>query len=253
MKDGSLNTVLEGLGFEVRETQVYLVLVELGASLATTVSRRTGINRSSVYIILESLKKKSVVSSLFIRGVMYFQAVSPSELFLIYERKLLSYKEKIPFLESLNRFSLLNPKVQVFEGREGLIKVLEDTLRAADDYILVYADVTEVINSSISDFLPTYIKRRIEKKLIVKGIFCDSPDSLHFKSRESSELREVNLLPRDLFPFENEINIYDNKFSMVSYKDDIGVIIESESIANTQKMIFNICWEFAKNYTNSKS
>jgi HTH-type transcriptional regulator, sugar sensing transcriptional regulator len=248
MKDNSVITVLESLGLQYREIQVFLILTELGPSLAATISKKTNINRSTVYLILDDLKTKSIISTFSSRGVTYFQAVSPEELLLIYERKVASLKEILPFLESVNQYSLLKPKIHLFEGREGLIRVMEDTLTSQDGSILVYADITAAVNSSIFDYYPTYIKRRIQKKLVVKGIFCDTPDSLDFKRKSKSELREVYLLPSDMFPFENEINIYNNKFSLISHKDNLGVIIENESISNTQKLIFNICWEFAKNF-----
>lgn len=249
----NVTTVLESIGLEPKEVQVFMVLNEFGASLAATVAKKTGINRSTVYLILESLKAKSLISTFTSKGVTYFQSVSPEELVLIYERKLASLKDMVPFLESVNQSSLLKPRIQLFEGKEGLIKIMEDTLTSNDGHILVYADVTAAVNSSIYDYYPTYIKRRIDKNLVVKGIFCDTPDSLDFKKKSKTELREVYLLPSDMFPFENEINIYNNKFSLISHKDNMGVIIENESIANTQKLIFNICWQFAKNFSREKN
>ena len=51
--------------------------------------------------------------------------------------------------------------------------------------------------------------------------------------------------------FSNEINIYDNKVAIISFKDDlIGMIIESSEIADTQRTIFKMVWEFANKFKN---
>jgi len=54
------------------------------------------------------------------------------------------------------------------------------------------------------------------------------------------------LIPENGFPFDNEINIYDDKVAIISYEDSTGVIIQNEHISNTQKSIFNFAFEHAK-------
>lgn len=60
------------------------------------------------------------------------------------------------------------------------------------------------------------------------------------------ELREVYLVPKEKFPFENEINIYDDKVAIISHADKVGVIIQNQSIADTQKAIFKLAFEYAQ-------
>ena len=56
----------------------------------------------------------------------------------------------------------------------------------------------------------------------------------------------MRLIPKDQYNFTNEINIYDDKVSIISFTDEIiGMIIESKEIANTQRAIFSIAWDFA--------
>jgi len=63
-----------------------------------------------------------------------------------------------------------------------------------------------------------------------------------------------------IYPFTNEINIYRNKVAIISLEDElVAVVIESESIANGQRSIFELAWKGAgekilidliTNYTN---
>jgi len=49
-----------------------------------------------------------------------------------------------------------------------------------------------------------------------------------------------------IYPFTNEINIYRNKVAIISLEDElVAVVIESESIANGQRSIFELAWKGA--------
>jgi hypothetical protein len=86
----------------------------------------------------------------------------------------------------------------------------------------------------------------VQRKIWLRGIFCSDDTGLTFKKRGVSELREVHLVPKDKFPFKNEINIYDDKVAIISHQDEIGVIIQNQNIADTQRAIFNLAFEYAK-------
>ncbi|MEK7173090.1 MAG: hypothetical protein AAB740_03875, partial [Patescibacteria group bacterium] len=64
--------------------------------------------------------------------------------------------------------------------------------------------------------------------------------------------REIRLVTTKEIIFANEINIYDDKVSIISFGKDelIGMIIESKEIANTQRAIFKMAWAFAKTHSS---
>jgi sugar-specific transcriptional regulator TrmB len=49
---------LEKLGFSSKEADVYISLLELGSAIVSDVAKKAGINRSTAYVLLESLAKK---------------------------------------------------------------------------------------------------------------------------------------------------------------------------------------------------
>ena len=53
---------LEKLGFSPKEADVYISLLELGSAVVSDVAKKAGINRSTAYVLLESLEKKGFVS-----------------------------------------------------------------------------------------------------------------------------------------------------------------------------------------------
>ncbi len=72
------------------------------------------------------------------------------------------------------------------------------------------------------------------------------PLAIKFKERGKEELREIYIIPKEKFPFYNEINIYDDKVAIISHQDQGGVIIQNQFIADTQRSIFKLGFKYAK-------
>ena len=65
-------------------------------------------------------------------------------------------------------------------------------------------------------------------------------------STDKYELRESALVPKDKYSFSPEIDIYDNKVMIASWKDKMGIIIESQEIADAMKKVYELAWAEAK-------
>jgi hypothetical protein len=63
---------------------------------------------------------------------------------------------------------------------------------------------------------------------------------------DKEEARESALVPIDKYYFSPEINIYDNKVMIASWKEKLGIIIESREIAEAMKTVFELAWAEAK-------
>ena len=60
------------------------------------------------------------------------------------------------------------------------------------------------------------------------------------------EKREIAFVPKDKYYFSPEINIYDNKVMIASWREKLGIIIESAEIADAMKKIYELSWAEAK-------
>lgn len=252
MKKTNLINTLQNIGLSEKEAIVYIVLLELRESLPSTIARRTDLKRSTVYSILGVLQKKGLVSSIKRTGNTYFQAQDP-QLFLNKQRTQLdqlttSIKDletAIPELRSLHTDFMTTPQMSVFYGKEGLIQIMEDTLTTSTE-LLCWVNITMATKTVLEDYYPTYISKKIKKQIPLKGIFCYDKQALQFKKQGLKELREIYLIPKNEFPFKNEINIYDDKVAIISHEDKTGVIIQNKNIADTQRSIFKLGLKYAK-------
>lgn len=243
MKNVLLST-LNSIGFSDKESLVYLTLLELNDSLPSTISRKSGIKRPTTYVILEQLQKKGFVSHINKRGSLFYRAVDPQMLLEEEKNRCSKLQNIMPELQKLNQKFEVTPQMSVYEGREGLIQIMEDTLTTKSD-LSCWAN-PNIVMDLLEDYYPSYIKKKVERKIWLRGIFCYDKIGLKFKTKGKEELREVYLVPEEKFPFKNEINIYDDKVAIISHADQIGVIIQNQNIADTQKAIFNLAFEYAR-------
>lgn len=239
-----LQKTLQDIGLSDKEAKVYITLLSLNEALPSTISRKSGVKRPTTYDILEYLKKRGLVSHIKKKGVLYFRALNPHQLLEDQYNRYTNLEKAIPELVQLHDRYAATPQMMVFEGKEGLIKVMEDTLTTSTE-LLCWADIS-LATDTLKDYYPTYISKKVKRDLWLRGVFTYSKTALEFKKRGDKELREIYMVPGEDFPFKNEINIYDDKVAIISHEDQVGVIIQNKNIADTQRAMFEIGFKYAK-------
>lgn len=247
----NLQNVLTNIGLTSKESKVYLASLELGPSPASDIALRAKLNRVSTYDILEKLIKRGFLSTYTQKRVKYFVATEPDILRQDVRQKYLDFKEALPDLRRLHGSTYV-PRIRYYEGIDGVKKVYADTLTAKTE-IFNYAD-----SKSIREFWPDYdeeyVNQRVKRRIYLRGIAPLDELGQKIAADNEKKHREIRLVKAGSFAFANEINIYDDKVSIVSFgkNEVVGIIIESPEIANTQRAIFMMAWEFAGNQVRSE-
>jgi len=246
------------LGLRPQEAKVYLACLEIGQASATQISENSGVQRTFVYDILNGLSERGLISPVEIGGIKKFSALSIDKFRALQKAKLHKFDVILPEIKALEKTTGDRPRVQFFEGVEGIKATFEDTLKTLDrgDEILGYV-TAEGFYQHEWKYAQDYIKRRVEKGISGRGILQNTKEIKIFTEPATEELRTFRLVPADLFPFSNEINIYANKVAIMSLVGELmSVIIESESVARTQRSIFELAWlgaeKFKKNGLSEK-
>ncbi|MFA6520137.1 MAG: helix-turn-helix domain-containing protein [Candidatus Paceibacterota bacterium] len=250
-QNNELKTLLLDVDFSPKEADVYLAILALGRGTASKIAREAHILRTTVYEILSSLFNKGLVTLSGKEPKQEYVAESPDRL-QEYIAEQVKRKQKdlkqaesvlIPQLKSLHNVGN-RPKVMFYEGEEGMRKVYEDTLTSSES-IRAYASVGDM-HSGLPGYFPEYYKRRAEKKIAIRAIVPDTEAGLERKTHDKNEMRETALVPKGNFMFSPEINIYDDKVMIASWKEKLGIIIESAEIADAMKKIYELAWGEAK-------
>ena len=132
--------VLERFDLTKNETRVYISLLELGSAPAGKITEKTGIHRRNVYDSIERLVKKGLVGYVTKNNRKYFKAANPKHFFYLLEkekeetqRKEKEFRKILPKLILAQGLAKEKQKVTIFEGKKGLITILEDVIKTGKE------------------------------------------------------------------------------------------------------------------------
>ncbi|MBP6060758.1 MAG: hypothetical protein KA515_02005 [Candidatus Pacebacteria bacterium] len=245
-----IEELLKNSGFLEKEISIYLAILELGRGTVAEISRKAGINRSTGYVILDSLTSKGLVRVSGKEPKQEYVAESPDKLNIYMNEQAEKHKclaenvkELLPELVSLHKVGD-RPKVRFYEGLAGLEYVYNDTLTSKED---IYSTSTyEEMHEALPKYFDTYYARRVKKNIFIRTFVSDTPLARIRKANDKIEYRETFLVPQDKFSLPTDIEIYDNKVMFASWREKLGVIIESQEIATTLRSVFKLALEEAK-------
>ena len=201
------NLIDFGLG--EKEAKIYLALLELEIGTIGEASEIAGVNRSSAYVTIETLKEKGLVSVSYDKKIQQYVATSPEALLQSAERlskRQEDLKNKIaeilPQLKTLNKNTKQRPRVMVFEGKQSLLNVSKEIISSND--------------KTVRSTLPTeeFSKMGIEKVKTVNLKLADQNADLIISGNKTGFIIRGN--------------------------EDWAVVIENKDIAETMKELFDL-------------
>lgn len=250
--NSNLQQSLATLNFTDKEAKIYLALLELGKGTVSQITRKAGLNRTTGYDILDSLTNRGLASISGKEPKQEYVAEPPDKILAMLASQIEKNKKQLeqarailPQLRSIHNIGD-RPKVRFYEGKEGLIQVYEDTLTSKET-IKAFATVDDM-HRTLPDYFPKYYRRRAQKGIDIEAIIPDTKMARERIVHNKEERRTAVLIPADKFYFSPEINIYDNKVMIASWREKLGIIIESAEIADALKKIYELAWAEAKRY-----
>jgi len=238
---------LEKLGFTAEEVKAYIALLETGGGFASTIARKAQAHRVTTYNTLENLQKKGYVRVSKQAGIKFYYPVNPKVILNQIENTYNTAKTLIPELIDLQNTSSFKPKIQFFEGEEGIKDIFNDILDNEGE-VLGYTNF-QMAEEIMKSFLQEYNEKafKLKKK---HRLLCPN-DEFHktfipknLSERLNAGILEIFAVNPEQFSFKNMQYVYADKVATVSMDKDekIGVIIESKTNAETNKSIFNLAW-----------
>jgi hypothetical protein len=102
------------------------------------------------------------------------------------------------------------------------------------------------MQKALPGYFPDYFFRRAKKGIPIRAIFPFTQAGIDLSKDDKIQKRETAMIPADKYYFSPEINIYDNKIMIASWKEKLGIVIESREIADAMKKVFELSWAEAK-------
>ncbi len=247
----SLNTIkpeqFEEIGLKKNHANVYLTLLKFGKLNMHDIVKKTGIQRSYVYDILDELSEKGLIGNYVKEKSKLYFADDPKKIIDIIDKKskqIDSFKDDFEkILPSLllrnninNEFNLLT-----YEGKNGIKNILEDIVKEEKDFFCFGTE------GQFSKHFPVYINKFIsklkEKKIKYKIIYSSGAKENHPPMEKGA--REIRYLPKK---YQNSfvIIIYGNNVGLVAWNSMTSILIKNKEIASGFLNYFNLMWKIAK-------
>lgn len=234
---------LEKIGFTEKEALVYLACLELGESNIQQISKKSGIKRTTVYDVIESIKERGIISTVTINKKIHYYAEDPRTIEDSLEEKKGLLRRILPELLSVTNIIDKKPKIRFFEGVDGIKEVYKDTLRFPGQELIGWGSPKATENFDAEFLTNYYIPARLKDKISVRAIANQNEVWNNLKLIDEKSLRKTRLVNKNL-PFDVEIDLYGGRcVAVFAFEEKIALIIESEKIYTTLKSIFEMSWE----------
>ena len=125
------------LGFSDNEARVYLAILKLREESANTIAKHAGVKRPTTYVILNRLLERGLLSSITKDGKTFYRSLDPTILLETKYTEYESLKNALPALQKLNQNYQIIPRTSVYEGKQGLIRIMDDVLSSSTELLIL--------------------------------------------------------------------------------------------------------------------
>lgn len=240
MKD--LSPILQSLGLLDSEIKTYLGALQSGPSTVIDLAKATGLSRQATYTAISALTERGLMSSVQ-RGKKTMYAAESADKLMGYARRrqddlsvrVDELKEIIPELKLQTGGS--RPAVRMYEGKEGILALIEDFRNEGPKSALELTDVEAMYSVLKPEDLAEMRKAVAKSKVKIRGIYAGTPQKT-----------EVNvdrmILPKEYGGFATDIGVRGNSVSFATFKGKMySVVIESPEIARAMETLFRLAFK----------
>lgn len=235
--------LLSAVGLLPSESKVYLAGLELGPSTVQNIAKKANISRTAAYEAIELLKRRGLVADTTVGKRRLFTAEDPERIvsYLKGEQErfsatLLDISRQVDAMRMLS--SGIRPAVKVFEGEEALYAYFDDVANVKPKEWLELTNIDDVYKHIDEKTLLTARKALGGVKgSKVRVLITGTPRN----PRLDANTRKIN---DSWGNFHGNIAIYDDHIALATYIGKVVVvIIESPTLAETMKLMFNMAWK----------
>ncbi len=241
-----IEQLLSRVGLLPSESKVYLSTLELGPSTVQHIAAKAKISRTAAYEAIELLQKRGLMSSSLSGKKRLYVAEDPHRIVSYLKGEQQKFAATLSDIEQqVSTLHLISggikPTVKVYEGEEALPAYFDHVAQVKPKRFDEVTNVDDVYANldmeTIKKARTTYDWGKLESFRILHRGAPKNP-------RAGVQFRELT----DAFgEFHGNISIYGSFVTFVTYSvRPVVVILESATIAETMRTLFNAAWLSSK-------
>lgn len=239
--DQALLSVLSANGLDHKESLVYTALLEFGEGAVTDIAKRAGLKRSIVYVVLDRLQERGLVSIVPGRGVRRYTAADPQKLLANVQSNVAALKQFVPVLRAMQASGIGKPKIEMFEGAGGVASVYRQfELGREARYLAAMAQHEKYFRAEVERWIRGYESGAIAT--VGKNLVVNDASGRRFAARINRSARQtVRLLPANV-AVDLDFAIVDDRVAITSFDPLYIVVIQHAAIARSLTILFDLAW-----------
>lgn len=245
MKNDRLLYILEDLGLTENEARLYLASLSLGPTTVLSLAKTAEIRRTTVYSIIEALKKKGLMHIEITGFKKLYVAEHPDKLEAMIENKKSVLEKAAPEFLALYNLKGKESTVKYYEGI-GAIKTIYDEvlqkIRPGDEY-LVISDLQRFFDQDRAYFDNYLEKLQKNHSHTAKKILATPSPQADFQKKYSKNFNnQIKILPKTK-KLSVDVMILPYAVTIFDLNEPLSAIrIENQSVIDLHKEMFEIMW-----------
>ncbi len=243
MIDKQLVLIFTQLGLTNNEAFVYVAALSIGSATVIELSEKSGIKRTTVYTVVDSLLSKGLIS-VEIKGLKRrFVAEHPSKLETVLESRKQLLSNTLQRYESTFTKRKGDSAIRYYQGLAGMKTAYIDLLALLKPKDFYYAISNHRQWYSIDrEFFQWFIEKRIPHRVMTKLLLVDSSETRDMQRFSKNFQQDIKLIPATL-PLSTTMIVTPERVMIHQLVKPIMVIvIENQNIIQMQKEVFEMLW-----------
>ncbi len=237
---------LQAYGLDKKEAKIYLAGLELGSASVLEFSRRTRLPRTTLYPILERLRRRGVFRVGKEKKTTVYIAESPRRLEEQMRERESLVEKTVPALELLQETARGGPGVTFYEGTDGFKRLWKQLLESeVKEYRLITSGVGLLDYVKEPYLVDRIISERKKRGIHSKQLIPESRATRKIVEKDINELRESRFLPKDVDLPATVIIFADQVAFITTRRENAMIILASGDVARTYKTLFDLVWSKA--------
>ena len=250
---------LQQFGLTKTQSAVLDYLLEFGEAKARDIAKNIHHPRGVVYKSLDELLEMDLIEKKDqAKQISVFSAKHPRHLEKLLEKKEREinqdkkiFEEVLPSLVSNYNLTINKPGVKFYEGKDGMEKILDDTLSSQTEILLFINTDSLKEEEKFVEINEEYKRKRMRCGVKKRILRVGKKPEMTFGTRDEKydAITEIRYLEKTDLPLKSNVQIYDGKifYQIIDKGNTVSILIEDKNIYAMNKAWFEILWEIATN------
>ncbi len=235
---------LKKFGLSEKQAAVYLGGLKTGTDTASNIAKSANVKRGTIYGIINELKGLGLCKNESrTKKRKTFTMSDPNELFAIQNERDYILQTIVPMLRKFTHSTYV-PKISIYEGKEDVKKIYEDTLKNnPQKEICSVSSVDSVMDFLGQDWVDKYVQLRMNNKINNRLITTNYRLFDYYSHLDKKHMRETKYLPKG-YPLGIDIELYNKRILLTSISENpFAVLIEDDKVYMSMKSLFEYIWQ----------